>query len=763
MKNNKNKRSVVYSWAVSYIAILAVVLVIFVFVFSRSVTLYSSEIEKSNEYIMDHAKTNIDAILNELRKAGTDIWLDTKLMEVFSYNSELTDQNYYDIHTKLSKLRQMQSSTNIISSITLIDVRQNRVFSTTSGIVSLKTFYDANVEDLSDFNEWQKIFSKRSVEEYYASQTDDTSANQISYIRSLSKNDPKSLSTCVIITMNRGHLQNQLNAIKHIAQNDLYIIDSDGNSFASTNDNIYTNINLNEFRAKKGNFKARLNSKNYVVTYSKSEANNWIYLGIGKETQYMQNIFSLQLIFIWAMLFAIIISGIIARYFIKRNYSSLFKLLNMFKIGNKGQNEYDVLTSAIKDTLHINDALNKQVDNQNNILRNRFFEQLLKRQIRDEILPISELMHLYDIELKGNDFIIMLFFVDENTKNAHPDETYSYSQTVFIISNVVEELVGKHHLGIMVECEEFIACIVNINSQRKISVISDLIKVSEEAEKFVNENFNISFDVAISSVYSGLENSSDAYDETLEVMKHKRVLGIKKTTCYDEIKGINSNSYYYPFRVEQQLSNIVKIGNASEAISLIEEVFNKNLENKVLSIELAQFIILNVISTIIRTTNELSGSLDKDFLDGINLLGKFNSEKPIEEMKRELYEFLSALCTHIIESKKLKENWIKTDVLPYIAENYKNINLSASMIADEFSVHPVYISRLFKEQLSEGMLEYISKLRIEKSKKILIETALSLDEISELVGYATSRTYSRIFKKIEGVTPGRYREIHTKV
>ena len=64
---------------------------------------------------------------------------------------------------------------------------------------------------------------------------------------------------------------------------------------------------------------------------------------------------------------------------------------------------------------------------------------------------------------------------------------------------------------------------------------------------------------------------------------------------------------------------------------------------------------------------------------------------------------------------------------------------------------------MFKKQTSVGMLEYISKVRIEKSLELIQATDMTIEKIAATVGYTNVRTYSRAFMKIIGISPGKMR------
>ncbi|MEH7495234.1 helix-turn-helix domain-containing protein, partial [Neobacillus niacini] len=76
-----------------------------------------------------------------------------------------------------------------------------------------------------------------------------------------------------------------------------------------------------------------------------------------------------------------------------------------------------------------------------------------------------------------------------------------------------------------------------------------------------------------------------------------------------------------------------------------------------------------------------------------------------------------------------------------------------------FAMNPSYLSTFFKKQGGITLSDFITQVRIEESKKLLPNRKLTISEIATKVGYANSVGLIRVFKKIEGVTPGQYREI----
>lgn len=85
----------------------------------------------------------------------------------------------------------------------------------------------------------------------------------------------------------------------------------------------------------------------------------------------------------------------------------------------------------------------------------------------------------------------------------------------------------------------------------------------------------------------------------------------------------------------------------------------------------------------------------------------------------------------------------------------KDVSLQA--IADHIHLHPVYLSRLYKQETGETISDYIHRLRMEKAAALLGMSGHKVYEVAEQTGYEPAY-FNRVFKKYYGVTPQEYRE-----
>lgn len=90
-------------------------------------------------------------------------------------------------------------------------------------------------------------------------------------------------------------------------------------------------------------------------------------------------------------------------------------------------------------------------------------------------------------------------------------------------------------------------------------------------------------------------------------------------------------------------------------------------------------------------------------------------------------------------------------------QNHLAEEINLSVLAEEFHFSTQYISQLFKSEIGVNFLAYLTNIRMEKAKKLLLSTPLSIADVSEQSGYSDYRVFTKVFKKSEGVTPSQFR------
>ncbi|ETT64335.1 MULTISPECIES: response regulator [Paenibacillus] len=97
------------------------------------------------------------------------------------------------------------------------------------------------------------------------------------------------------------------------------------------------------------------------------------------------------------------------------------------------------------------------------------------------------------------------------------------------------------------------------------------------------------------------------------------------------------------------------------------------------------------------------------------------------------------------------------EAIAYV-EQHLHEQLTMAEVAGMIHLNASYFSVLFKEQAGVSFTEYLSRLRIQRAKELLLQTALPVGEIGERVGYRTDKYFIKVFKSLEAISPSRYRQ-----
>lgn len=110
------------------------------------------------------------------------------------------------------------------------------------------------------------------------------------------------------------------------------------------------------------------------------------------------------------------------------------------------------------------------------------------------------------------------------------------------------------------------------------------------------------------------------------------------------------------------------------------------------------------------------------------------------------------------ESHRMEQ--LKT-IIDYIDKNYSR-DISLTDLAKTVDLSPQYICRIFKECMNMRPFEHLTKKRIYEAKNLLLDTELSISDVSRAVGYNDCSYFCAVFKKQENVSPAEYRMIYAE-
>ncbi|MCR4678912.1 Helix-turn-helix domain-containing protein [Lachnospiraceae bacterium YSD2013] len=134
--------------------------------------------------------------------------------------------------------------------------------------------------------------------------------------------------------------------------------------------------------------------------------------------------------------------------------------------------------------------------------------------------------------------------------------------------------------------------------------------------------------------------------------------------------------------------------------------------------------------------------------------------KPIKE--EDLQRVLSAIVNETgveasEEGKTVYYDRLIDNVVTEIRDHYME-DISLTSLAGKYNVSMGRLSEMIKEHLKVNFSDYIATLRIQRAKELLRDESLSIQEIAEIVGYNDYFYFTKVFKKVAGISPSKYRK-----
>lgn len=128
------------------------------------------------------------------------------------------------------------------------------------------------------------------------------------------------------------------------------------------------------------------------------------------------------------------------------------------------------------------------------------------------------------------------------------------------------------------------------------------------------------------------------------------------------------------------------------------------------------------------------------------------------QLKQELIGYLNRVSRLACDSRiDVPNKKLIVEVLQYVKDNVAG-DINLNIVAEEFDRTPAYMSALFKKGTGMGFNEYVTTIRMNMAKQMLLNTGMPIGEVSSLCGYVNAKYFSVVFKNTFGVSPAAYRQ-----
>lgn len=145
-------------------------------------------------------------------------------------------------------------------------------------------------------------------------------------------------------------------------------------------------------------------------------------------------------------------------------------------------------------------------------------------------------------------------------------------------------------------------------------------------------------------------------------------------------------------------------------------------------------------------------------LDAFDYLLKPVKQEQLESTLQELVRvFEGGEAVSEFDSQEEENLPMIEEIIRNLQQNYRK-DITLTSIAKKYNMSTSYLSELLKERIGMSFSEYLISKRIQKAKELLADEKLSINEIGEAVGYKDYYYFMKVFKKVVGITPSKYRK-----
>ncbi len=484
-----------------------------------------------------------------------------------------------------------------------------------------------------------------------------------------------------------------------------------------------------------------------------SSVTNWEYIAVSDYNRITERVVFIRNSIAVCVFLLIMIGFAAAVVIVGKIYAPIRNMVsNILNLQVKpGADEVSSIREYIQEILTTSDHNKHLLSKSLPSMKENIFLNLIRERMVDEA-DLAEKLRLCGVELQHKNYMTVVIAIDTYSRLM---EKYSMNERLnfkYYILEVIGEKLNELAFAYGMETDQDKICfIINAKEGLEVQIIK---KLFAETKKYIYINTDITFTVGIGKIYSSLEGVRYSYTEAMEALKERFTLGEDAIIYIEDVEN-RKGSFYTHIKVEEELLNYIYAGNEEKISQIIQNVL-EDAASKGLKGEKVRQILLEVISFVGRRLF-MSGMTYEDIFRGeSNLLGDLEKCETLIQLETYIRKILIMVSRYVKSEEKSDDNTVIVRVKEYINKHYPE-DLSLTRVAEIVKLSPSYLSTIFYKETNYNFLEYLNLVRINKAKELLLDSHLSIKDVSNKVGYLNYNTFSKVFKKYTGISAKQYR------
>ncbi|UJF34896.1 helix-turn-helix transcriptional regulator [Paenibacillus hexagrammi] len=579
----------------------------------------------------------------------------------------------------------------------------------------------------------------------------------------------------LIATLNKSRLEEQLKTLNPLGEGSTLLLNGDQQWKISSNGQ-QTDLDValeNEYRTRGSNedsFLFTFNKAVYSVSISQFTrlGMTWVFLSADPLSGITAPVLLISKVILFVSVGGLLLALLLSWMGSRRIYSPLERLFRKINPswGREGhRNEFEWIEMKWESLTQESEKLRSKLDLQLPVLREGFLMQLVQGYLFELTeSDVHERCKQFGLDVAGKQ--VGAAVVQMRGLNWERGVRFSQGDdelVAFAAGNIAKEL--SENMDMPCEILNFhdmtLGVFIAFPLESSTADCKERMReFGEELLQMIQRILKLQAVIVTGNTTSQISHVPYLFEETKQLLNF---WDLKESNTVIDVAQLHKSfaqlEFPYHFMLEKELIHAIRVGAQEEAAKLVRQFMDELTSAGVKKLVLQQGITQLVGS--IQHAMLQSGINPISLFNGANLYQELNQLNEPDEMLRWLEtRIVGAYVQELVGKQDFQTKQVVENVLLYIQENY-NSNISLESCADEFGTSPYSLSRAIKQVTGINFIDYLTNLRMDQARELLRTTSLKISEVADRVGY--QHTYfNRIFKKIEGVSPGQYRELAQK-
>ncbi|NQX61145.1 helix-turn-helix domain-containing protein [Paenibacillus qinlingensis] len=510
-----------------------------------------------------------------------------------------------------------------------------------------------------------------------------------------------------------------------------------------------------------GKVNVHYGKQEYSVTFIRSSLTGWMYVSAVSIDMITQESKAIGQFTIWICLiitFAVLIFSVMGS---NRFYSPIRKLyatvvgqdVQQQPLHNlKREDELQQIGTRFHSLLNRQQEMSGQIQGQV-VQLNQFFVQKL---FFGEVGPREIKEKLSDLQFPQSWQRMYVMAVEIDTLEGSRYEGKDLDLLLFAVNNIAGELAPRRAFLNPIVLHESQLTILGTDSSDP-SWEEDVFKLAEEIQRAVRTYLGISVSVGLSYAFEEWTKVPKAYKEAIDALRYRVKLGHETIISIRDIFADSPAETSYPVKISDELRQAVHASDLEQATFLLHQMV-RELVVQPFHFHDYQFSLMRFLSELGSLLQDQGISIRTLMKDDESIVESLFNLRTTEEVEAWFKEVVVGPVLLLLEERRSHQfRKISEAVIQIIHDEY-DTDLTLELCADRIEYHPHYVSKVFRQEAGVNFGDYLLQYRLTIAKKMLVETNMKISDISEKLKYTNSTNFIRSFRKVEGETPGQYRE-----